>query len=423
MSSAVFLQGPLGPFFACLAKSLSRLGITTHKINFNGGDRHFAWADQQVDFAGTEAGWPEFFRAYLLENQVEAVFVYGDCRFYHRKARAVCAELGVRFGVFEEGYLRPDFVTFEWGGVNAFSETDWSSAALESYKPRGQEPSINVGRTFWHRARYACSYYLAARLNQAEFPHYHHHRGRDWLGEMRCWLTSFARKGWYKIAQRRMLSDLVDNHSGRFFLFPLQTCDDFQVRQHTDLLSIENSIDVVMKSFAANTEGEDILVIKHHPMDRGFCHYGELIDVLARRYGVRQRVLYGHDLHLPTLLDHAKGVVTINSTVGISALLHGAPTKVLGRALYDLPGLTHQGDLAGFWGEADTVDRGLFKRFRTYLYEQTQLDGSFFKYFDATVDLASSKVAPILLRGGNRIRLQKAVIQKKEAVNGSWFPT
>jgi capsular polysaccharide export protein len=35
-------------------------------------------------------------------------------------------------------------------------------------------------------------------------------------------------------------------------------------------------------------------------------------------------------------------VVTINSTVGLSALAQGRATKTLGRAFYDLPGLTHQ---------------------------------------------------------------------------------
>lgn len=396
MSSAVFLQGPLGPFFARLAQRLSTFGVVTHKINLNGGDRHFGWADFQVDFAGHESDWPAFLRAYLLEHAVDVVFVYGDCRSYHRKARAVCEELDVAFGVFEEGYLRPDFVTLEWGGVNAFSGTDWSREAIDAYEPEGATPSLRVGPTFWWRASYACRYYFAARLARSDFPNYCHHRNRDWKAEARCWLKSFFRKGLYKVTQRSLLSELVERFDGRFYVFPLQTRDDFQLRTHSDLLSIEHSIDVVVSSFARHAAQDDVLVVKHHPMDRGFCHYGELLDALVARHKIAGRVFYCHDLHLPTLLDHAKGVVTINSTVGISALLHRAPTKVLGRALYDMAGLTHQGDLASFWQQADAVDAKLFRRFRTYLYEQTQLDGSFFKYIDQTVDIAWKRLMHVV---------------------------
>jgi capsular polysaccharide export protein len=46
---------------------------------------------------------------------------------------------------------------------------------------------------------------------------------------------------------------------------------------------------------------------------------------------------------MPELLTHAKAVVTINSTAGISALMHNKPLKVMGNALYDIKGMTYQG--------------------------------------------------------------------------------
>ncbi|WHI50411.1 capsular biosynthesis protein [Microbulbifer sp. MLAF003] len=386
MSVAVFLQGPHGPFFARVAKRLSQHGVITHKINFNGGDRFFAWADFQEDFAGSEDDWPFFFRQYLLDKGAEAVFVYGDCRRYHATAREICSSLQIPFCVFEEGYLRPDFVTLEWGGVNAFSQRDWSEETINQYEPNGRQKGLPVGQTFWHRALFAIEYYLAMRFGQSEFPYYRHHRSRDWLEEGTNWLRSFVRKGLYKIKEHKLTDRLTSNLSQQFFLFPLQTRDDFQLRRHSDLFSIENAIDVVLKSFAQNAPEGTVVVIKHHPMDRGFCHYQKLIDVLAERYSIVGRVIYCHDLHLPTLLDHARGVVTINSTVGISALLHKVPTKVLGRALYDIPGLTHQGQLASFWSSPEKVDFTYFQRFHTYLYEQTQIDGSFSKGIDKTID-------------------------------------
>jgi capsular polysaccharide export protein len=395
MSVAVFLQGPHGPFFAQLAKRFSQLGVVTHKINFNGGDRYFGWGNYQVDFTGREADWPSFFRRYLSEHGADTVFAYGDCRRLHESAKKVCQSMGVAFIVFEEGYLRPDFVTMEWGGVNAFSSTDWSRQAIDQYLPRGRTPAPPVGHTFWRRAYFASAYYLAMRFAQSEFASYRHHRNRSWLQEGVCWLRSFYRKGLYKFNERGLIRQMTGKYSGRFYLFPLQTCDDFQLRKHSDLLSIENAIDVVCKSFARNAPEDTVIVFKHHPMDRGFCHYQRLISVLEARYRISGRVIYCHDLHLPTLLDHTRGVVTINSTVGISALLHKVPTKVMGRSLYDLPGLTHQGSLSSFWKQPEPVDINFFRRFHTYLYERTQVDGSFSRGLKSTVDRVCARLKEV----------------------------
>ncbi|MCQ3828312.1 capsular biosynthesis protein [Microbulbifer elongatus] len=397
MTGVVFLQGPHGPFFARCARYFSACGIATHKINFNGGDRFFAWADHQVDYTGGRASWPEYLAGYLRQHDIHSVVVYGDCREYHREARAICDQLGVAFWVFEEGYLRPDFVTLEQGGVNGFSLTDWTPETVRRYQPHNRSTNVYIGRTFWQRAYFAVAYYISARIAQREFPHYRHHRPRNWLQEGICWLKSGYRKGVYKLTQRKYLRALTERHSGEFYLYALQTQDDFQIREHSSYSGIEDSIGEVVRSFAEGAAQNELLVIKHHPMDRGFCHYGCLIEGLARAHGVSGRIVYCHDLHLPTLLDHAKGLITINSTVGISALLHGVPTITLGRALYDQRGLTHQGKLDDFWQSAQPVDNGLFEAFRTYLYEQTQLDGSFFRNLDHAVALAWVRMSPSLV--------------------------
>ena len=50
----------------------------------------------------------------------------------------------------------------------------------------------------------------------------------------------------------------------------------------------------------------------------------------------------------------------------------------MGRALYDMEGLTFQGELAQFWTATTRFDRGLWRRFRAYLITQTQLNGAFY---------------------------------------------
>jgi hypothetical protein len=134
-------------------------------------------------------------------------------------------------------------------------------------------------------------------------------------------------------------------------------------------------------------------VFKQHPLDRGHRDYGRQIAEAAAEAGVGGRVHYVHDLHLPTLLQCARGVVLVNSTTGLSALFHRAPVKTLGRCIYDLPGLTHQGDLASFWKSPERPDKRLFERFRNYLIGMTQVSGSF--YSGQRIVLGDPEVVPV----------------------------
>ena len=76
------------------------------------------------------------------------------------------------------------------------------------------------------------------------------------------------------------------------------------------------------------------------------------------------------------------GTVTINSTVGLSSLFHNTPTITTGSAIYDIKGLTSEGmSLDDFWDNYVMPDKILFKKYRNYLVQTTQLNGSFYGRF------------------------------------------
>jgi len=116
-------------------------------------------------------------------------------------------------------------------------------------------------------------------------------------------------------------------------------------------------------------------------MDRAYRDYTRLIRSLAQRHGAVDRIRYIHDQHLPTLFAHARGAVVVNSTAGLAAVHQGVPTKVLGQAIYDLPGLVWQHGLDEFWAAATRalVDRELYLRFRGYLIRTCQTNASFYR--------------------------------------------
>jgi capsular polysaccharide export protein len=374
----LLLQGPVGPFFARLARDLRAVDAQVFKVNFNAGDWFFYRRDA-MNYRGTMEAWPAWFEAQLRRLDIDVVFLFGDCRPVHQAAHRVATALGVEVGVFEEGYVRPDYITLERSGVNGYSRLPRVAQAYNA--PLASQPeALPVGNSYWSMVRCGFCYFTIGSLGRPFFPNYVHHRPLNIL-EAFPWLRSVWRKQWYRRAERGAQEQLTGEFKGRYFLVPLQVFNDAQIRVHAPFAGVEEFIENTIRSFAARAPDDTLLVFKHHPMDRGYRDYGRLIRKLARELQLSHRLQYIHDQHLPTLLDHARGVVVVNSTVGLSALFHSAPTKVCGRALYDMSGLTYQGSLDDFWSDAPRhkPDEALYRRFRSHLVAATQLNGSFYR--------------------------------------------
>ncbi len=378
----LLLQSPVGPFFRRLAQDLRWAGAQVCKVNFSGGDLLF-YPRGAISFRGSPQQWPEFLDRLISERRIDVLLMFGDCRPIHRVARQIASFRGIELGVFEEGYIRPNFITFERFGVNGHSQLPRSPLFYRNRDVGDPPPPQRVERAFASAAVWATLYYVASALLWPWFRRYRHHRRLSLL-EALPWLRSGWRKRWYAWRERRIQPRLTAELSGRFFLVPLQVHNDAQIHTHSDFDSVEKFIGHVVRSFATAAPADTHLVIKHHPMDRGYHDYGRLIRGYARDYGLEGRLHYIHDQHLPTLLRHARGCVLVNSTVGMSALFHGTPLKVCGAAIYDMPGLTYTGSLEHFWIDAPkvVVDCELFRRFRNYVIRRTQLNGSFYGRLD-----------------------------------------
>ena len=400
-NSVLFLQGPLGPFFCELAATFAKAGYITHKINFNGGDRFYAGADCVTNFTDTPDKWPVFLQEYLQEHNISSVFLLGDCRYYHRTAKPVCEQFGVRFMVFEEGYLRPNTFTLEPHGVNALSKMDVSQEAIQKAERCSISVAKQIGSVMYRRSLYASLYYCAAFLCRLQFPHYQHHRAFNPLSEGFNWARGAIRKYLVRTNDQQVQEKLTRGEGQQFVLCPLQVHDDSQLIYHSPYGSVEDFITEVMLSFHESSSESMALCFKHHPMDRGYTHYGKLIKKLTMQLGLQGRVFYCHDIPLPELYYHASSVVTVNSTVGISSLLHQLPTKVMGKAMYDIEGLTHQGSLASFWQNPQSVNSDLFRQFHSLLFQQTQINGSFFKHWDTSCSNTLSFYENIVRTAGN----------------------
>jgi len=376
----LLLQGPNGPFFMRFAAALQGRGCTVTKVNFNSGDDLFYWGGDLVRFRQPMQAWPDFVRELMVDRQTEVVFAYGDQRPIHRQAIAVARQLGVTVFALEEGYLRPDHVTFERDGANANSRLPKDPAFYRRATAELPEPTppTPVGSTFGAHACWTTFHAVAFTFLWFRYPSYQHHRDINAFKQAFFWLRAGYRKLRYQQLEHGTLERITGRGAPPFFLLPLQVYCDSQL-QHSKYANMGELITEVVATFAAHAPTDNRLVLKHHPHDRGYTDYTAMIDDLTRRHGLGGRIDYVHDIHLPTLLKNARGVITMNSTVGLSALYHGAPLKVLGEAVYDFEGLTCQEPLADFLRHPGAVDDEQVNCFIRYLRATNQINGSFYR--------------------------------------------
>jgi len=369
----LLLQGPMGTFFKKLDTQLRWQGAKTYKIGLNAGDRYFSHRDNYIPFRDTPQAWPAFIDTFLREKEINMIFLFGDCRYYQRVVRDIASQHHITVFVFEEGYIRPDYITMEKSGVNGFSQIPRDPHFYRTIDYRGEDTPLPVNPSKTKMILSATFYYALSNLFHFRYPHYRHHRDFSAIKEAFYGIRGLFRKGLYAVTERNYLPLLTQKLSKCYYFVPLQTHNDFQILEHSSYRSIEKFIIEVMESFSKFAPKHTYLVFKHHPVDRGRKKYDKFIREQSRLFGVEERVIVIHDVHLPSCLKHAIATVTINSTVGLSAIGHGIPTMTMGNAIYDMEGLTTTGmSLKCFWYEYRMPDEMLYCQFRQYLIDNTQ---------------------------------------------------
>ena len=369
----------MGSFFKKMDLLFKKEGATTYKVGFNAGDCLFSNFYNYASFRGRREEWPEFIEHFLHQKKIDKIFLFGDCRYYQSMAIKEAMKIGIDVYVFEEGYVRPNYITMEKYGVNNYSRISrdpnfYSSLELKTLpKPR------NTKQSKFKLVTSSAIYYLVSNLLSFRYPNYQHHRDFSALKEFFYGVRGVWRKYVYKLSEAGYLEKIEGELSKKYYFVPLQTYNDFQILEHSSYKSVEKFIIEVLESFATFAPKDKILIFKHHPVDRGRKNYKKFIMEQAELFGVEKRIEVIHDVYLPSCLQHAIGTVTINSTVGMSSLFHATPTITLGNAIYDIEGLTCKGmSLDEFWHKQITPDEELYNKYRNYLIETTQLNGSFY---------------------------------------------
>lgn len=377
--SVLLLQGLMGPLFRRLGQGLIKAGHRVHKVNFNGGDRFFWRLPGGIDYRGTLQDWPQTLERIICDHEITDVVLFGDCRDHHMIATRVCRELRIPVHVFEEGYIRPDWVTFERDGVNGHStlprDPQWyrdTAASLPPVPEHRQVPS-----SFRRRAIEGLAYNVADVLTRWHYSNWNNHRPWHPLVEGMGWLRKLRRRK-QRDAEAAVLMARLEASSTPYFLFPLQLDSDAQIRLHSPFAGIAEALKVVIASFAQHAPPGTRLVVKEHPLDNGVRDWQQITRDMALRFGVADRIDYLPSGDIVPVARRSQGMVTINSTSGTLGLSMGIPAVVLGKAIYNISGITCQDGLDPFWCAPIPPDVETFSAFRRVLIERCLIPGGFF---------------------------------------------
>lgn len=377
--NVLLLQGLMGPLFRRLGQALRCDGYGVHKVNFNGGDRLFWRLPNGIDYRGSPAEWPAALTSLIADRQITDVVLFGDCRPMHMVAVSVCRDLHIPVHVFEEGYIRPDWVTLELGGVNGHStlprDPAWYRAEAAALPPAPEH--LPVPSSFRRRATEGLLYNVADVLTRWRYPYWENHRPWHPLVEGMGWTRKLMRRKAAALRSNDVLASL-EARDEPYMLFPLQLDSDAQIRLHSSFAGIADALRMVITSFAANAPADLRLVVKEHPLDNGVRDWRLETVTLAALHGVADRVDYLESGDIVPVAQRSMGMVTINSTSGTLALALDVPVITLGQAVYDIEGITFQGRLDDFWCNPGKPDTETFAAFRRVLIDRCLVAGGFF---------------------------------------------
>jgi capsular polysaccharide export protein len=351
--SVLFLQGHPSAFSRDLGAELARRGHRVTRVNVCAGDWLYWRGPETINYRGRADGWQAFLETLCRARGVTHIVYFADRLPWHVAAQRVADRLGINAVSYEFGYLRPDWIIVERGGQSAWSHFPDSLPVIRKLAKGLPAPDMTL--------RYRFDFGTEA-LNEVVFnlsnvflwflyPHYdtdrRYHPLREYLG----YIPRLIRARRRAEPARQAIARLVDAGTP-VFTVALQMQGDYQIRRNSPYRDIREFVQQVITSFAAHADPAACLVFKKHPLDNGLERWGDVVSRLATAAGIADRVIFLDGGDLQALLRASAGVIIINSTVGLHALQALTPVKTMGIALYDIPGLTHQGPLDRFWAEA-----------------------------------------------------------------------
>ena len=369
-------------FFSQLACALESYGHATNQIGFNQGDKIF-WTNKRsfIPFTLPIHAWSGFLQREFREKQITDLVIYNDTRPLHKTAIQAAHAKGINVHIFEEGYLRPYWITYERDGSNGNSKlmSLAQSAVVPDHLIRDPDPV--PAPCHWGDMRehifYGAVYHWCILCANRQFPNFTSHREISIRKEFRLHLKQLV------FTPARIAARFWANLTLKFGTFPyhlilMQLQHDSAFQNHSPFKTNASFLELTLRSFANNAPPHHHLVIKAHPLEDGRSEIAYHLRRLGTKFGINRRIHYLPGGKLAHVLDPALSVVTVNSTAGQQALWRGIPVKTLGQAIYNHDKFISKQSLDAFFAHPKAPNLQAYKAFRNFLLQTSQIPGGFY---------------------------------------------
>lgn len=380
-SRVLLLQGPVGPFFKVLQSRLLQDGIDAWRICFNAGDLAFSSRKNRITFMGSLRQWRDWLNEILASDTIDTIVLFGSERPAHIVARELASTFGVRVISLEEGYIRPGYVTLEESGNNASSPVA-GRLPPENYSSAYDGSGKTDFKSFRKMSIYGAIYYAIRTLFSFGKHRELYHRPISALPEMFYWARNAERRVLGQSNNFSTIQTLLEYWNKKYYIIPLQVAVDANLQASALDWDSVRLISTAIRSFSQSAPKDTRLVFKIHPMERGHNNFGPLIRSTAAALGVGDRVDVIDIGSMGLLARHAAGMITINSSSGLSAIFHGTPLLVIGKAIYAHPELAicahGNPDFDSFWSSNHVAEAPFRHRYLAWLKEECLIPGDYY---------------------------------------------
>jgi capsular polysaccharide export protein len=360
---------------------LRAAGAQVWRVGFNLGDRVFWPGPGYIAWKGDAADWPKTLAALLDGHGITDLVLYGDTRPVHATAARIAKERGLTVHVFEEGYLRPYWVTYERGGANGHSRLmDFSVADMQRALARVDTDLPDAPGT-WGDMRqhmfWGALYHGFVMAGFRAYPGFRPHRALTVGQEFLLYLKRFVLMPLHRI-ERRLATRRIRYGGFPYHLVLLQLEHDASFRDHSPFATMAEFLSLVIAGFAKGAPSHHHLVFKAHPLEDGRAPIASEIRRLAAEYGLQGRLHFVRGGKLAQVMNDARSAVTVNSTAGQQALWRGLPLRTFGAAVYAKPEFVSSQPLERFFASPDRPDTRAYRDYRRFLLETSQVVGGFY---------------------------------------------
>ncbi|PIE16737.1 MAG: capsule biosynthesis protein CapA [Rhodobacterales bacterium] len=378
----LFLQGPHGPFFNRLGKILRTTGAKVWRVGFNAGDQAF-WFNKQsyIPFQEPQESWPERFAQIVADKKITDLVLYGDTRFIHAEAIRHAKSVGITVHVFEEGYLRPFWVTYERDGANGHSRLMGMSVKSMRKTLENTDISPPEAPSHWGDMRqhvfYGAAYHWFVMFRNQAYRNFKPHRDLDVVAEFKLYFRRLLLMPAHWIS-RFIATTRIKRGGFPYHLVLLQLEHDSSFQMHSPFDTMEQFLELVIRDFAKAAPPHHHLVFKAHPLESGRTNLRKTVRRLSEKYDVTSRVHHVSGGKLSQILNTARTAITVNSTAGQQVLQRGMPLKVFGDAVFAKKEFVSDLPLSKFFANPGRPDMRAYKEYRQYLLETSQVPGGFY---------------------------------------------